>query len=485
MTVVARFAPSPTGYLHVGGARTALYSWLHARQSGGVFRLRIEDTDRERSTPEAVQAILDGMAWLGLDHDGAIEYQTDRFDRYRALIGQLVDAGHAYPCYSSAEEVEAMREAARARGDKPRYDGTWRPAPGKVLPEPPAGVDPVIRFATPQAGETVIHDLVKGDLTLPNSELDDLVIARGDGSPTYNFCVVVDDMDMGITHVIRGDDHVNNTPRQLAILKALIAIGAAGEHAEPPHYAHVPMILGADGKRLSKRHGAVSVMAYREQGILPQALLNYLVRLGWAHGDQEIFSRDEMLTHFDIARVQGGAATFDPYKLLWVNQEHIKATPAAALADEFTWHLSRQGIDPADGPPVTDVIEVLRERAQTLVEMADKAAMFYRPVTGYEEKAVTKHGKPPAADRLAEVHAALSALEDWQPEAIHAAVHRVAEQAEVGLGKVAQPIRIAVSGTAVSPPIDQTLWLLGRDETLARIAAGTTRLREMDLPAAD
>ncbi|MDT0634259.1 glutamate--tRNA ligase [Spectribacter hydrogenoxidans] len=477
MAVTTRFAPSPTGYLHVGGARTALYSWLHARQSGGVFRLRIEDTDRERSTPEAVQAILDGMAWLGLAHDGGIEYQTERFERYRALIGQLVEAGHAYPCYSSAEDVEAMREAARARGDKPRYDGTWRPAPGKVLPEPPAGVDPVIRFATPQDGDTVVHDLVKGDIILPNSELDDLVIARGDGTPTYNFCVVVDDMDMGITHVIRGDDHVNNTPRQLAILKALIDIGAAGERAEPPQYAHVPMILGADGKRLSKRHGAVSVMAYREQGILPQALLNYLVRLGWAHGDQEIFSVDEMLAHFDISRVQGGAATFDPDKLLWVNQEHIKAAPADRLEAEFSWHLQRQGIDPSGGPALTDVIDVLRERARTLVEMAEKAAMFYQPVTGYEDKAVNKHGKPPAAERLAEVHAALAGLDDWQPEAIHAAVHRVAEQAEVGLGKVAQPIRIAVSGTAVSPPIDQTLWLLGRDESLARLAAGMEYLR--------
>src|SRR5699024_11160017 len=316
-----RFAPSPTGYLHIGGARTALYCWLYARKTDGRFLLRIEDTDRERSTEEAIQAILDSMDWLGLVSDGDhVPYQTQRFPRYREVIDQLLAEGKAYYCYSTAEEVEAMREAARARGEKPKYDGTWRPMPGKTLPEPPVGVDPVVRFATPLAGVTVIPDLIKGDITIDNSELDDLIIARADGTPTYNFCVVVDDMDMQVTHVSRGDDHVNNTPRQINIFKAL-----ADDTASLPYYAHVPMILGADGKRLSKRHGAVGVMSYREQGFLPDALLNYLVRLGWAHGDQEIFTRAEMIEYFELEQVQGGAATFDPEKLLWVNQEHIKA----------------------------------------------------------------------------------------------------------------------------------------------------------------
>ncbi len=466
MSVVTRFAPSPTGYLHIGGARTALYSWLHARQRGGRFVLRIEAPDRERSTPEAVQAILDAMVWLGLKNDGEIVYQTGRFDRYAAFIDQLLAEGKAYRCYCSKEAVEAMREAQRAVGEKPRYDGTWRPMPGKTLPEPPAGLDPVIRFANPLDGATVINDWVKGDITVSNTELDDLVIARADGTPTYNFCVVVDDMDMGITHVIRGDDHVNNTPRQINIYRAL-----AGEHADLPAYAHVSMILGADGKRLSKRHGAVGVMRYREQGYLPEALLNYLVRLGWSHGDQEIFSIDEMLEHFDIADVQRGAATFDPEKLLWVNQEHIRNADPVRVAEELAWHLQRLGVDVTQGPPLADVVRVQRDRCKTLVEMATQSVFFYGEITDYDEKAVRKFLKAPGPALLAEVRERLGALTVWEGKAITAAVNATIEANGVGMGKVAQPIRIAVSGGAASPSIDKTLMLLGRETTLARLDA--------------
>jgi len=466
MSVVTRFAPSPTGYLHIGGARTALYSWLHAKSKGGRFVLRIEDTDRERSTDAAVQVILDAMDWLGLDHDGEIHYQTRRFDRYAEVIEQLLAEGKAYRCYSSAEEVEAMREAARERGEKPKYDGTWRPMPGKTLPEPPAGVDPVIRFATPLEGETVINDLVKGEITISNTELDDLVIARADGTPTYNFCVVVDDMDMGISHVIRGDDHVNNTPRQINILKALV-----DDEAALPIYAHVPMILGADGKRLSKRHGAVSVLSYREEGYLPAALLNYLVRLGWAHGDQEIFSLDEMIAHFDITHVQGGASTFDPDKLLWVNQEHMKAADPAELAVELAWHLARLDVHCTDSSYLVDIARVQQGRCKTMKAMAEQSLYLFKDVADYDAKAVKKHMKAGSPALLAQVRDRLTSLVDWQDEPISAAVKAVAEANEVGMGKVAQPIRIAVTGTAVSPSIDGTLRLLGRETTLARLDA--------------
>jgi len=466
MSVVTRFAPSPTGYLHIGGARTALYSWLHAKNKGGRFVLRIEDTDRERSTDAAVQVILDAMDWLGLDHDGEIHYQTRRFDRYAEVIEQLLAEGKAYRCYSSAEEVEAMREAARERGEKPKYDGTWRPMPGKTLPEPPAGVDPVIRFATPLEGETVINDLVKGEITISNTELDDLVIARADGTPTYNFCVVVDDMDMGISHVIRGDDHVNNTPRQINILKALV-----DDEAALPIYAHVPMILGADGKRLSKRHGAVSVLSYREEGYLPAALLNYLVRLGWAHGDQEIFSLDEMIAHFDITHVQGGASTFDPDKLLWVNQEHMKAADPAELAVELAWHLARLDVHCTDSSYLVDIARVQQGRCKTMKAMAEQSLYLFKDVADYDAKAVKKHMKAGSPALLAQVRDRLTSLVDWQDEPISAAVKAVAEANEVGMGKVAQPIRIAVTGTAVSPSIDGTLRLLGRETTLARLDA--------------
>ena len=464
MPVVTRFAPSPTGYLHIGGARTALYSWLYARQNDGQFVLRIEDTDLERSTPEAVQAILDAMDWLDLPADGPITYQTQRFDRYREVIEALLAEGKAYPCYSTAEEVEAMREAARAAGEKPKYDGTWRPMPGKTLPEPPAGVDPVIRFATPLTGHTVIPDQVKGDITIANSELDDLIIARADGTPTYNFCVVVDDLDMGITHVIRGDDHVNNTPRQINILKALV-----GDAGDLPRYAHVPMILGADGKRLSKRHGAVGVMTFREQGYLPGALLNYLVRLGWAHGDQEIFTRAEMIEHFDIENVQGGASTFDPEKLTWVNQEHIKMAEPTELVDELAWHLARHDIHDVPADRLADIAAVQQGRCKLMTEMAEGSLFLFARPDEYAAKAVKKHIKTDTPEVLAEVHDRLAALEAWDAETLGSAVRRVAEDKEIGMGKVAQPIRIALTGGPVSPSIDDTLVLLGREETLARL----------------
>jgi len=466
MSVVTRFPPSPTGFLHIGGARTALYSWLHARQAGGRFVLRIEDTDRERSTDEAVQAIIDSMEWLGLDHDGDVPYQTQRYDRYKELIQKLLDEGKAYYCYSSAEEVEAMRERQRAAGEKPRYDGTWRPMPGKTLPQPPGDVEPVVRFANPLDGNVVIHDMIKGDIVVANSELDDLIIARADGTPTYNFCVVVDDMDMGITHVIRGDDHVNNTPRQINIFRALV-----GDDGELPAYGHVPMILGPDGKRLSKRHGAVGVMTYREQGYLPAALLNYLVRLGWSHGDQEIFSMDEMLAHFDITTVQGGASTFDFDKLKWVNHEHIQNDDPATVAVELRWHLERLGLDPETGTQLTAVVKVQRERSHTLVEMAEQSAFLYREIDGYDEKAVKKFMKPRNVELLAEVRERLAVLTEWTAEAAHSAVKATVEANEVGFGKVAQPIRIAVTGGTVSPSIDKTLLLLGRSKTLARLDA--------------
>lgn len=464
MPVVTRFAPSPTGYLHIGGARTALFSYLYARKHGGKFLLRIEDTDRERSTDAAVKAIFEGMAWLGLSGDNEKPiYQTQRFDRYREVAQQMLAAGTAYHCYASKEELDQMRAAQMAAKQKPRYDGRWRPEAGKTLPVPPAGVQPVIRFKNPEHGQTVVHDLVKGDITFANDELDDLIIVRGDGTPTYNFCVVVDDMDMAVTHVIRGDDHVNNTPRQLNILKAL--------GAQPPAYAHLPMILGSDGVKLSKRHGAVSVIEYRTLGFLPDAVLNYLVRLGWSHGDQELFTHEEMIQLFDISRVQKAAARFDMEKLVWVNHEFLKREAPEKVAGELRWHLERLGVDVSQGPKLEEVILAQRERCKTLVEMAEKSKFFYAELAGYNEKDAAKHLTADGKTVLADLTVALKALPAWEAPAIHAAVNGYAEGKGLGLGKVAQPIRVAVAGMAISPPIDQTLVLLGRERTLARLAA--------------
>ncbi len=469
--VRTRFAPSPTGFLHIGGARTALFSWLHARHNGGAAVLRIEDTDLERSTPEAVQAILDGLAWLGLDHDEGPYYQTQRFERYKAVIQQMLDAGTAYHCYCSREELDAMREAAMTRKEKPRYDGRWRPEPGKALPEPPAGVAPVVRFKNPLDGTTVIDDVVHGDIRFDNAELDDLIIARADGTPTYNFCVVVDDMDMGITHVVRGDDHINNTPRQVNILKAL--------GAPVPVYAHVAMILGDDGQKLSKRHGAVSVTQYRDDGFLPEAVLNYLVRLGWSHGDQEVFSLEEMIRLFDLADVNKSASAFNTSKLLWLNQHYMMAADPARLAGLLRPHLSALGIEPTDDAHLTATVKAHVARANTLVDLAQQCAYVFAEFEDYDEKSAKANLRPVAEQPLMAVREALAALPDWTGAAVHAAVEAVAGQLDLKMGKVAQPLRVAVVGRAASPGIDETLELVGRDTTLNRIdrALGYIRAR--------
>ncbi|AEK59091.1 glutamate--tRNA ligase [Acidithiobacillus caldus] len=459
MTVCTRFAPSPTGYLHIGGVRTALYSWLHARRLKGRFVLRIEDTDLERSTPEATAAILEGMEWLGLHWDAGPFYQTQRMDRYREVLAQMLAAGSAYYCYCSKEELEAMREEQHARKEKPRYDGRCR-----TRHEPRPGVQPVVRFRSPDRGETVVEDLIHGTVRFQNAELDDLIIARADGTPTYNFCVVVDDWDMGITHVIRGDDHLNNTPRQMQILQAL--------GATPPVYAHVPMILGPDKQKLSKRHGAVSVLEYREEGYLPEALLNFLLRLGWAHGDQEVFSIAEMIDLFRIEEVHRAASAFNPEKLLWLNAQHIQALTAAELAERLRPYLLREGIDAAclqAGPDLEAVVLALRERAKTLVEMARGALFFYRAPTEAVTADRDKHLRG-RAELLQKAAALLGELPSWDATSLHDALQSLAAaESEGKLGKIAQPLRVAVAGCAVSPPLDQTLAILGREESLARL----------------
>lgn len=457
MTVRTRFAPSPTGDLHIGGARTALFSWLYARRHQGKFVLRVEDTDRERSTAAAVQVILDGMCWLGLDWDEGPFFQTQRFDRYREVVQQLLETGHAYRCYCTTEELEAMRSEQRARGEKPKYDGRCR-----ERQEPRRGVEPVIRFRMPVDGATVVEDQVRGRVEFDNRELDDLVIARSDGTPTYNLTVVVDDVDMAITHVIRGDDHLNNTPKQINIYKAL--------QAEPPSFSHIPMILGPDGAKLSKRHGAASIMAYRDLGYLPEAVVNYLVRLGWSHGDQEIFSREEMIELFDLADINHSASALNMGKLEWINQHYIKARPAEELVDELAWQLQRLEIDPGTNRArLAGIVAAQQERSRTMLEMAESSRFFFAAPTGYDPRAGQKHLTAEAGTVLEQVSAALRALEHWDAESIHALLLDQAESAGLKLGKVAQPIRIAVSGGPVSPPIDRTLALLGREETLARL----------------
>lgn len=465
MTTRTRFAPSPTGYLHIGGARTALFSWLYARRHGGEFILRIEDTDRERSTQESVDAILQGMDWLGLDYDQGPYYQSERFDRYREIIQRLLDEDKAYHCYCSREELEAMRAEQLARKEKPRYNGRCR----DFKDAPPAGMQPVVRFRNPLKGEVVVEDLVRGRVVFDNAELDDLIIARADGTPTYNLTVVVDDRDMAITHVVRGDDHLNNTPRQINILKAL--------GVEPPQYAHVPMILGPDGKRLSKRHGAVSVMQYREEGYLAEALLNYLVRLGWARGDQEIFSRKQMIELFDIKDINHSAASFDPDKLLWLNQHYIKKNDPATLAGLLRWQMARLDINTENGPDPAAVVEAQRERARTLAEMAGNSRFFYEDFENYDEKAASKNLTPQSGEILARLMSAFEKLAPWRAQSIHDAILREAEACDLKLGKAAQPLRVAISGGAVSPPIDITLELLGRRRTQARIQRAVDYIR--------
>ena len=456
MSIRTRFAPSPTGLLNIGGVRTALFSWLYARRHGGVFILRIEDTDRERSTEEATQVILDGMQWLGLNHDEGPFYQTRRMDRYREVLAQFLEAGHAYRCYCTREELEEMRNRQTAAKLKPRYDGTCR-----NRREPRAGVDPVVRFKNPIDGPVVVEDVIHGNVVFDNAELDDLIIARSDGTPTYNFCVVVDDMDMKVTHVIRGDDHLNNTPRQINLLRAL--------GATLPVYAHVPMILGADGAKLSKRHGAVSVLQYREEGYLPEALLNYLVRLGWSHGDQEVFSMEEMQQFFDISAVNKAASAFNPDKLLWLNQQHIMRAQPERLAEYLKPQLAALGVAVTDERTLIGVVKVQRERAKTLREMAQNSLYFFRDFSDYDEKAAKKILTPESMAPLRSVRDKLSALDEWTAAGAHEAVNQTATELGVGMGKVAQPVRVAVVGTSVSPPIDVTLEVLGRQRTLARL----------------
>jgi glutamyl-tRNA synthetase len=456
--IVTRFAPSPTGMLHIGGVRTALFSWLQARRHGGRFILRIEDTDRERSTDEAVRVILEGMAWLGLEADSPPMFQTARFDRYKLVIDQLLAEGKAYRCYCTKEELEQLRAEQMGRKEKPRYDGRWR---DRTDARP--GVDPVIRFKNPLDGEVVVRDLVHGDVVFQNKELDDLIIARGDGSPTYNFCVVVDDMDMGVTHVIRGDDHLNNTPRQINMFEAL--------GAKIPVFAHVPMILGPDGAKLSKRHGAVSVLQYEEDGYLPDALLNYLVRLGWSHGDQEIFTREEMIAAFDISDVNKASSAFNPEKLLWLNQQHLMRAEPSSIVRYFRPHLARLGIECADEAYLVKLIIAQRERVKTLKEMAENSRYFFGDIVTIDDKAKAKHLTDEAKALLAEFKDRLSRLSEWTAAAVHGNLESLATERGVGLGKIAQPLRVAVTGGTISPPIDQTLEILGKERVLGRLVA--------------
>ncbi len=455
--VRTRFAPSPTGYLHIGGARTALFSWAYARKHKGTFVLRIEDTDLERSSQESVQAILDGMSWLGLDHDEGPFYQMQRMDRYRQVIQQLLDEDKAYYCYASKEELEKLREAQMAAGLKPRYDRRWRDSKAT----PPAGVQPVVRFKTPLDGVVAIEDMVKGRVAVHNSELDDLIIARSDGTPTYNFCVVVDDWDMDITHVIRGDDHLNNTPRQINILKAL--------GAPLPQYAHVPMILGHDGERLSKRHGAVSVMQYEEDGYLPEALLNYLARLGWAQGDEEVFSLDQFVEWFDLDAISKSPAKFNPEKLLWLNQQYIKKTGSQRLSKLVVPFMEADCCDPEKGPRMEEVIDLLKERVNTVEELADAAVYFYRPLTPSPEL-MAEHITPDIIPVIRELQEKLGQTE-WNKQSINSLMKAVVAAHGLKFPKLAMPLRLLVTGETQTPSVDAVLELIGREETLKRISA--------------
>ncbi|MCF1181848.1 glutamate--tRNA ligase [Marichromatium gracile] len=471
MTVRTRFAPSPTGYLHVGGARTALFSYLFARRHGGQFVLRIEDTDLERSTEESVNAILEGMTWLGLEYDEGPFYQTQRFDRYNQVIDELLDKGLAYRCDCPKERLDKLREDQMARKVKPRYDGCCRNR--QVDPDKPH----VIRFKNPADGVVVVDDMIRGRMPFNNAELDDLIIRRSDGSPTYNLTVVVDDADMGITHVIRGDDHINNTPRQINILRAL--------GRDVPQYAHVPMILGDDGARLSKRHGAVGVMSYRDQGYLPEALLNYLVRLGWSHGDQEIFSLEEMVELFDIGAVNKAASAFNTDKLDWLNQHYLHHAEPSRIARLLSPHMGRLGIDPSTGPELAEVVKAQAARAKTLAELAEISAFCYQDFEAFDETSAKKHLRPVAREALERLRAAfeMMAYEDWQPDDLKRVVERVSEELEVKMGKVAQPLRVAIVGRAASPGIEETLMLVGKEATLRRIDKALAYIAERESAA--
>lgn len=464
MTIRTRFAPSPTGYLHVGGARTALYSWLFARHHNGTFILRIEDTDRERSTQEAVDAILEGMRWLGLDYDEGPYFQTKHFQRYAAVARQLLEQGHAYRCYCSKERLETLRDALMAKGEKPRYDGHCRNLPGELQDHPY-----VLRFKNPTDGVVKFNDAVRGEVEVANAELDDLIIVRTDGVPTYNFTVVVDDADMKVDIVIRGEDHISNTPRQINILQAL--------GAKIPQYAHIPMILGADGKRLSKRHGADSVLQFRDEGYLPEALINYLVRLGWSHGDQEVFSVAEMIAAFDLSHINKSPAAFNFEKLNWLNQHYLKTLPPEAVAPHLEWQMQRLDINYNDGPELTKIVVALRERAKTTLEMAEKSKYFYVDQVMLDPAAAQQHLTADIYEPLEFVMQQLRELETWQAADLHAVIAKTVEQFKIGMGKLAQPLRVAVTGNTTSPSIDVTLELIGRERTLVRLHAALAYIK--------
>ncbi|MEY3955241.1 MAG: glutamyl-tRNA synthetase [Pseudomonadota bacterium] len=459
MTVVTRFAPSPTGYLHIGGARTALFSWAYAKRHQGKFILRIEDTDIERSTPEAVEAIMDGMTWLHLHFDEGPIYQTKRMAVYKEYIDQLIKEDKAYLCYSSKEELEVLRESQMKAGLKPKYDGKWRPEPGKSLPPTPKNIQPVVRFKNPTSGVVSWHDLVKGEITIANEELDDLVIARGDGTPTYNFCVVIDDWEMKVTHVIRGDDHINNTPRQINLLKAL--------NANIPAYAHLSMILGDDGQKLSKRHGAVSVMQYFDQGYLPEAILNYLARLGWSHGDDEIFSMTDFCQWFDLDHITSSSAQFNTEKLDWLNSHYIKTLPLDRISSAIEPYLKKVVHTPIDQNLLIGAIDIHRERANHLTNLAKDIAYIFE-VQKPNQQDFEKHINAEALELIKSFQASLNKI-DWTKEAIHNVMNEVVTLHAIKFPKLAMPLRVLLTGIAQSPSIDAVMAILGRDETMKRL----------------
>lgn len=455
MTVVTRFAPSPTGYLHVGGARTALYSWLYAKKNDGKFILRIEDTDLERSTPEAVQAILDGMSWLGMEGDGEIFYQTKRFDTYKSYVQTLLEQDKAYKCYLSKETLEELRAKAEETHERIDYE-----AENKNI-EVSEDMPFVVRFRNPKEGSVKWNDTIRGEMEISNSEMDDMIILRSDGSPTYNFCVVIDDWEMAMTHVIRGEDHLINTAKQINIFEAL--------GAKVPTYAHCSMILGDDGKKLSKRHGAVGVMQYRDDGYLPQALINYLVRLGWSHGDQEVFTLEELFEHFDINDINNSASAFNTEKLNWMNQQYMKLLPAEEVASHLAWHFDNQGVDVSKGPNLTTIVELQGERVKTLKEMAEISTYFYQDFTEFDAAAAKKHLRPVAKEPLSLAKEKLAALTEWTAENIQAAINDTAAELELGMGKVGMPLRVASTGSGNSPSLDVTLVNLNQADVVARI----------------
>lgn len=459
MVVRTRFAPSPTGFLHVGGVRTALFSWLYAKHHQGEFYLRIEDTDSERSTDESVQAILDGMAWLGLDYQDEPIFQTDRYPRYTEIVEQLLQEGKAYRCTCTKERLESLRAAQMEAHEKPRYDGHCRELNLPVMDEPF-----VIRFKNPEQGVVSFTDHVYGQIHVSNQELDDLILVRSDGHPTYNFAVVIDDWDMGITHVIRGDDHINNTPRQINLYNAL--------NAPVPEFAHLPMILGEDGKRLSKRHGAVSVLEFKKLGFLPHAMLNYLVRLGWSSGDQEIFSLDEMIRAFDLDSVSRGVSSFNYDKLHWLNQHYIKQDLPEAVAAALSWHFSESGIDISNGPSLIDIVKIQADRCKTLAEICERSVYFYQSIAEYDEDALKKHLRPVVLQPLEALYERFKATTEWTPDVLQACINDTCAEFDVGMGKVAQPLRVAVTGSSASPAMDVTLTLLGKQRVLDRLAFG-------------